>query len=677
MINYCKYIAASLMSAGAFISAGAQVSWDTFSDTWVAVDELGRKVAIAGDGVDRTEIDTDVSIGMFYYLWHGYHNQWDKSVTELLDENIDDPQWGPEGTFHWGSKPWLGYYKGGDRYIVAKHMQMLMDAGVDFLFLDVTNAYWYPASVRAVMAEIDRRTALGLKTPKLAFTLHSKAPATIEGVYATFYSNKGNDKYWYYYDGKPLILADKNDMEGVSSEILDFFTFRNSWAWMEGRNPDEWPWLEFYPQAPGWTYDGTEKKVEQISVSVAQHAHSKIGKSYHNGQEPAFYGLGVCEETPYGLYFQEQWDRALEVHAPIVMVTQFNEWIAQRFIIKNEVELGYVRPGAYGSMGETYFVDVYNAEFSRDLEPSAHPLVRDNYYLQLVSNIRRYRGAHSIPEPTVNLSININGSFDQWDAESLEFRDDKHDSDITSADAQTPSTLKRATNDIVTAKVTQDADNIYFYVSTTDNISSPATSDLWMRLFLNTDTDYSTGWGGYDYCVYKDADTGVYSLMKHDGDFHWRTIAPVSYRIENNKMHLAIQRSDLGIDASQDIDFKWTDNISDDNPDIMSFISDGDVAPNGRFNYRYKGTAVTSGIDDISDDVIPSHLSIIATGNKVNISNTSSDSMDIAIYDTTGRKCYDTCIEALQSTELSLSNGVYVVRYSTKGFSGSNKFICH
>ena len=170
---------------------------------------------------------------------------------------------------------------------------------------------------------------------------------------------------------------------------------------MEGRNPDEWSWLEFYPQAPGWTRGENDgQKIEQISVSVAQHAHSKIGKSYHNGSQPAIDPQGLGKETPYGLYFQEQWDRAIEVHAPIVMVTQFNEWIAQRFVISNEVEMNYLRPGATTpSIGETYFIDVYNAEFDRDIEPSTHPLIRDNYYLQLVSNVRKYRGARQIPVP--------------------------------------------------------------------------------------------------------------------------------------------------------------------------------------------------------------------------------------------------------------------------------------
>lgn len=677
-LNIFLITAATLASTSVLTStASTQTQWDTYPDTWVAVDELGRTVATADNGVDRHEPDEEACVGMFYYIWHGYHNECGKDVTELLKENPDNPDWGPANSFHWGSKPWLGYYQAGDSYVMARHMQMLCDAGIDFLFVDMTNGYYYPYQVTKLFAELNRREALGMKTPKIAFTLHSRAAQTIEKIYSVFYKDK-DTRHWFYYDGKPLILADRNELAGnVSDEILDFFTFRNSWAWMEGRNPDEWSWLEFYPQAPGWTRGENDgQKIEQISVSVAQHAHSKIGKSYHNGSQPAIDPQGLCKETPYGLYFQEQWDRAIEVHAPIVMVTQFNEWIAQRFVISNEVEMNYLRPGATTpSIGETYFIDVYNAEFDRDIEPSTHPLIRDNYYLQLVSNVRKYRGARQIPVPTVNLTIDIDKDFSQWDAESVVYRDDKNDTEYTSKDVQTPATLSRATNDLIEAKVTQDAANIYFYISTSEPISDREKSDRWMRLFLNTDTDYTTGWYGYDYSVYTDRATGKYSLMKHTADFNWETVAPVKYRAEGERMHLAIPKNLLGTDGYRDIDFKWADNVSDDNPDIMTFISDGDVAPNGRFNYRYKGASLTSGIAEVADGAGDMHLAIRHDGERTTISCREGTGLSVRIYNATGAECFSGKSDRNGSISCTLPSGVYIVRYTAGGKSGSQKFM--
>lgn len=644
--------------------------WDTQSDTWVAVDELGRKVPTNGAGISRNDVDDDAVIGMFYYIWHGYHNEYDRSVTDLLEENAANPAWGADKQFHWSAKPWLGYYKGGDRYIIAKHMQMLTDAGVDFLFLDCTNAYWYPAHVIAVMNEIDRRTSLGLKSPKLAFCLNTKTPRTVNAIYNLFYKTGDNDRFWFYWDGKPLMLADPDaadtDATTVSDEARNFFTFRHSWAWMGGENPDSWAWLENYPQQPGWTTDGDGKKIEQISVSVAQHAHSKIGKSYHNGAEPPYDEKGLCKETPYGYYFQEQWDRAMEVKAPVVMITQFNEWIAQRFTIDETIPLEYVRPGAEGAVGETYFIDVYNSEFSRDIEPSSHPLIRDNYYMQLVSNIRKYRGASKIPTPTAELTIDIAGPFSQWDAETLEFRDDPYDTEFTSATAQTSATLKRPTNDIVRTKVTQDDANLYFYVQTVDTFYPFEESDFWMRLLLNTDCDYTTGWAGYDYCVYKDPATEKYSLMRNTTGFNWETVAAIDYREEGNEMHLRIPRSLLGLTEKSDIDFKWTDNISDDpDVDILSFISDGDVAPNGRFNYRYRGSVEPSAVEEIAAD---SNGDIFFTinGEEITITNSGTDSREIEIYNTLGQLQFKTEITPAASAAATLSPGVYILNTSNR-----------
>lgn len=655
-------------------------TWETYPDTWVAVDELGRNVAQSDEGVTRNNIDKNSTIGMFYYIWHGMHPMAGKDVTELLEENPDNPDWGAEQTFHWGSKPWLGYYTAGDKYVVAKHMQMLVDAGVDFLFLDATNGLHYPTRVEVLMREIDRREALGMKSPKLAFMVHSNAKATAENIYNTFYKDSKYDKYWFEYEGKPLLLGDKSEISyTLVAGLVDRFTFRNSWAWMNGAKADEWAWLEYYPQRPGWTsvYNSilgtTVKKTEQISVSVAQHATTKVGKSYHGGKQPAYDKYGLCKETPYGLYFQEQWNQAIDLHPPIVMVTQFNEWIAQRFVINNQGEYGNIRPGATAKIGETYFVDVYNAEFSRDLEPGTHPLIRDNYYLQLVSNTRKYRGVNKIPVPTVNLSIDIDGDFSQWDAESVEYRDDKGDVAYISKDVQTPETLERKSNDIVMAKVTKDAHNIYFYVETMDDISDFEASKYWMRLLLNTDTDYTTGWGGYDYMVYKDAATGKYSLMKNqENTFQWETITPVEVKIAGKQMHLAISKSALGLAGDHDIDFKWADNITDNNPDIMTFISDGDVAPNGRFNYRYKGASLPLAISRAEKD--DADFTITCTGRNVAFSYNDSSDVSIQVFDIMGRMM-KSIEEPGHKAEMVLNDGVYMTRYSLDGRLGMRKFV--
>ena len=557
---------------------------DPQSDTWVCVDELGRNVASSDEGVSRTDIDEEAIIGMFYYVWHGQHGAETKDNTRLVAANPENPAFGGWNSFHWGGKPALGYYTGGTPYIVARHMQMLVDAGIDFYFFDVTNAFTYDDQVKVVMKEIDRRTSLGLRSPKLVFTTHSSSPQTVTSLYNTFYSKPTYDKYWFMWDGKPLILVESGTESSLTDEVKSRFTFRYSWAWDTGEK--KWAWLANYPQDTG-TKGG---KVEQISVSAAQHPISRIGKSYHNGKEPEFDKYGLCKETPQGLYFQEQWTQAHKVHPPVVMITQWNEWMAQRFKIENSSQFGMVRPGATAKIGETYFVDVYNQEFSRDLEPSSESLIRDHYYLQLVSNVRQYRGVHQIPVPTVSRSIQVDGDFAQWEPIAADYRDEPGDVYYTSTTAQSSVERQRSSNDIVLAKVTKDRDSLYFYVATRENMRQLINSNekvRWMSLLLNTDLDYSNGWYGYDYMVSNE--NKEMKLFRYADDA-WQALSPVRYRVEGSEMMLALSRAETGTEKDTDLDFKWIDNIEKATTDILYFVAKGEAAPNGRFNYRYKGS---------------------------------------------------------------------------------------
>jgi hypothetical protein len=73
-------------------------AWDTYSDTWVATDALGRQITTfettGGPRPDRW-------VGIFYFLWHGAHVEggpWDitritSMDTKAMDE-ADNPLWG-------------------------------------------------------------------------------------------------------------------------------------------------------------------------------------------------------------------------------------------------------------------------------------------------------------------------------------------------------------------------------------------------------------------------------------------------------------------------------------------------------------------------------------------------------------------------------------------------------
>lgn len=660
--------------------------FDVMPDTWVCMDDLGRNVASSDRGISRLRKDTECQVGIFYYLWHGQHGAETKDITRLLEANPDNPKWGGVGAFHWGSKPALGYYTGGTPYIVARHMQMLMDAGIDFYFFDVTNAFTYDDQVRVVMKEIDRRQALGLKTPKLVFTCHSSSASTVSRLYDTWYSKPAYDKYWFLWEDKPLILVENGTEAQLAENVRERFTFRYCWAWETGDK--KWPWLANYPQEACTKTSGGRTVQEQISVSAAQHPYSKMGKSYTfadgRGQRTIDkYGLSV--QTPRGLYLQEQFNRAIQVHPQVLMITQWNEWMAQRFLIENSSQFGLVRPGATAKVGETYFVDVYNQEFSRDIEPSADPLIRDNYYLLMTSNIRKYRGVERIPVPVVSKSIDLEGDFSQWDDITPEFRDEPGDTYYTSSTVQNADTRRRKTVDITKAKVTKDQEYLYFYVEAAADIpqlNATFNKVRWMTLLLNSDQAYyGNGWYGYDYMVSNDGFT--LKLFAYDQSAQeWKVVRDeVPYTLQGNQMMLRLTRTDVALDGEVDFDFKWIDNVAKSTTDILDFLTTGDCAPDFRFNYRYKGSKLVS--SPVSLGTLPAadpqfDVDFCMTGTAFSFNMPREGVASLDFFDIMGRSL-GTLNRRLSvgrhQVEASLPCGTCIVRYDLAGVQGAKRFL--
>lgn len=557
---------------------------DTRSDTWTATDALGRRLPDAGECRPPR---TDKYVGIFYFLWQ--HKQHDGGLydnSKLIQANPDNPKYGARHTFHWWGEPLLGYYYMNDAFVIRKHAQMLTDAGVDVIVFDVTNALTYDENLLAVCRVFMAIRQAGGKTPQIAFLANTDSAKTVRHLYDTFYAKKLYPDLWFQWKGKPLLLS---PTEGLSPEVQAFFTLRQSWAWSDpkgwfGNGKDKWTWLDHSPQKPGWHDSPT--KPEQISVTVAQHPVSNIGRSFQSGKQPE-------HATPeQGLYFAEQWKRALEADPEFIFITGWNEWMAMKFVNEG----GEQSPSFLGrplKQGEAYFIDQFDQEYSRDIEPmrGGHG---DNYYYQMVANIRRFKGVRPAPKTSAPKTIRINDSFEQWQDVAPEFLDDIADTAHRNAPMWGGSgTYVDATgrNDFDAMKVSRDDRNLYFYVRTHAPITSPAGAN-WMNLFLDTDCDHRTGWEGYDFLVQRVVQRGKEKLMlcQNTGGWNWKPLREVKTVVVGKEMHLAIPRAVLGLPADQGkllLEFKWADNVPQTGS-ILDFIAQGDVAPNGRFNYRYE-----------------------------------------------------------------------------------------
>jgi len=371
------------------------------------------------------------------------------------------------------------------------------------------------------------------------------------------------------------------DPAEASDAVKQFFTLRKAhWPFTLENTHNAWHWEATFPQV--YSYDDDPAKPEQVNVAVAQNLRASDGKvtnmsegnargrSFHDGEQHLAPG-----SVNHGYNFAEQWQRAFELDPPFVMVTGWNEWTAGKFS----------RPGL-----PVVFVDQYDQEFSRDIEPVTG-LHGDNYYYQLIANVRRYKGAPALPPASAAKAIKLNGGFDQWRDVGPEFTDHAFDTDPRDfGKGELHYTNASGRNDLTLAKVARDGANVYFYAQTRAPLT-PRTDTNWMWLLIDADQNAKTGWEGYDYIVRQAADGKEAWLEKNVGGWKWEQVVKVELVAKGNELMLAVPRSVLGLPAGDAVtlDFKWWDNAQKPG-DIMDTYLSGDTAPDARFNFRYSTT---------------------------------------------------------------------------------------
>jgi hypothetical protein len=555
---------------------------------WPATDALGRSLPLASQvGLPKT----NRFVGIFYFI---DHLEWPRSplldgpydVAKILKRDPDalskpeSPLWGGNGVAHYWGEPLYGYYRCDDPWVLRRHAQLLADAGIDVLIFDTSNAETYPQAYFALCQAFHQARQSSGHTPQIAFLVNTKAGETAERIYRDLYQKNLFPELWFNWQGKPLMICDPTE---ASEELKQFFTLRGAhWPFTMTNSPHAWYWEATYPQPYGFAVDPSQP--EQINVSVAQNlsadngqvenmssGHAR-GRSFHDGRQNIAPG-----SVDRGANFQEQWQRAFDLQPPFVMVTGWNEWVAGRWI----------RPGQ-----PIVFVDQYNEEFSRDIEPmkGGHG---DNYYWQLVANVRRYKGAPALPAASPAKSMAISSGFAQWRGVQPEFADQSGGTSprAFAGIAGTSYTNETARNVFTLLKTAHDANNVYFYARTALPISPPQDTN-WMWLFIDADQDAATGWSGYDFMVNRMADAGgKFWLEKNLGGWQWQKVTPVEFRVQGHELQLAIPRAALGLaagDTRVKFDFKWADNLQHPG-DVMDFYLSGDVSPPARFNYRYNG----------------------------------------------------------------------------------------
>ncbi len=515
-------------------------------------------------------------VGLFYFLWCGVHSLNEYDVNWLLT-NYPDQLWAEDsdmsrnGVYHYWGEPLFGYYHMSDEWVITRHVEMFVNAGVDFLGLDVTNAVTYDSQVRLLLNTLLKFQNEGFKVPQVMFLTRSSSVDTICYLYNLWYCEPKYDSLWFAPNGKPMISGSTQDWTTSQSGIKDFFDLKYYQWPTESVNALGFPWMEFtYPQP----LHGTSGV---MSVSIAQHyptlkmstqSEGCRGRSYNFSTE-----TNVDDRVDEGLNFQSQWTTALSTSGVnIVFVTGWNEWQA----IKSWD----------GSV--VYFVDEFNTSYSRDAEPMKDGY-GDNYYLQLAENIRSFKTTGTTSQTLTETTIDIDGDISQWDNVSAVYRDFEGDAIARNYSGSISSyyyTDNSNRNDIVKVKVAHDATYAYFYVETASDITEYESGTNWMNILVGGKS--SRGFEAYDYVINTAPDGDSTSVCKFSGDgFDCDQTGTADLRVSGNVMQVRVALTDIGVTTSTPyLVFKVCDNITDQG-DIMDYYISGDSAPLGRFSYTY------------------------------------------------------------------------------------------
>lgn len=558
----------------------------------VGVDQFGRSFKTI------SSVKKDKQVGLFFWLWIGQpyaSGAYDATnilampngLKLLTDFNSHNETISPNGQAHFWGEPLWGYYNSEDIWVIRKQLEMLTIAGVDFIFFDATNSFVYKNVFLKILAVIDEYQKKGWSPPKVVFYTHSKSFQTTRELYRDLYKPGLYPNTWYKVNGKPMIIAYKDPQDDLneslsrsdnsynpgvlSPEILSFFHFEKPQWPSDPVYPDGFPWVEWkFPQP---NHNGI------MNVTVASHPSVPMSFSLTRGL--VNWGRGWNPDTKtnnaadldHGTFFQRQWDEVMTANPKMVTIGGWNEWIA------------YKQP----YLGEYALVDAVNKEYSRDIEPMSGGY-QDAYYLQMIKNIRRYKGVNLPGEPAAKKTISITSGSPQWKdipAIGANINGERSSRSNYGATTKLHYTQSAPDNHIREIKVTHDDKNIYFFIRTKDKFTSNNGKPNWLNILVGTGEPGLKNWESYEYLIGNSFSDGNASVGRLSNDFKTTVTGSARYNQNEKIIQIECPREAIGLKDISKFYFKVASGVTTPS-DIMSYYTSGSAMPVGRLSYMYE-----------------------------------------------------------------------------------------
>lgn len=316
-------------------------------------------------------------VGIMYSVWHDGFLQ-----THLLKNNTSPwfhkKPFGPSGHGHWWGTPsfcesrpipqtyrWTREDGSPNAELIDYHVDLLVKADVDFIFIDLTNGE-QPDILKGAHAICKRYSHLVNKGKKVpGVVMWCMRPEATHIMHSEFYS-KYDPRVFFVYQDKPLMLVrpyPRIDAPLDTSALPKGYTYRTMWAlWSD-------PTIMWSMRNANLPYGGyrTKDGLEQMPVAFATqslHMFNDADPSMQKGRRG----------RDGGKFFKECLDLVLTNKPMVMTVSTWNEWLSQN---------------VSSTPGRGAFTDIFGPEFSGDCEPSVEH--GRKYYDMLVAAIKEFK----------------------------------------------------------------------------------------------------------------------------------------------------------------------------------------------------------------------------------------------------------------------------------------------
>lgn len=347
--------------------------------------------------VDRAE----TKFGILYAGWHCLVTQavGARPFSVTSDALEGRARWGHIPDFHFWGTPAPGFYCLSERDdVLREHARLLREAGIDFIIFDASNVEYADARNGDAFASVMR-----------PFTRLLEVWSGIEGApkvvpWAPVGNTDSGMLQWmaarlekvpnmaFRYRDKPLLLVVDNAglRPSVSGQrqLSDRFTLRHMWGLVEGDNGV-------------WSFMSTCQSgflASKATIPCNQRRVRLGGRTEQMAISPAYQETYMSDKRTAvpkfeGRTFVEQFRTAFLDPPEVVVIATWNEWMAQRFCLGANGEAtdkNCSERNDHWPDGSKVFVDQYDAEYNRDLEPAKGP-DGDRYYRLLLRCIASFR----------------------------------------------------------------------------------------------------------------------------------------------------------------------------------------------------------------------------------------------------------------------------------------------